>query len=277
MDSTLIQSLCKPPVYTKTKVEFWNDEYISMQMLKAHLDPNFDGASRKQDFIEKSAAWIKEIVPPSEYPTLLDIGCGPGLYAERFDQFGYQVTGVDFSKRSIEYATQSAANKKQKISYLYQNYLEMDLNRQYDFATMIYCDYGALSTADRQLLLSKAAKHLKPGGKFLFDVFSMVKYTNTPEEQTWEVCPNGGFWRGDEYLALNGSYKYLDHVTLSQTLVLTKDQVIPYYIWDTYYTKESLIQEVESAGFTVCGLYGDIAGSPYCEDSETMAILVERK
>ena len=39
-------------------VEFWNDEYISEQMLKAHLDPEFDGASRKLDFIEKSVAWI---------------------------------------------------------------------------------------------------------------------------------------------------------------------------------------------------------------------------
>ena len=28
-----------------TEGEFWNDEHISMQMLKAHLNPEFDGAS----------------------------------------------------------------------------------------------------------------------------------------------------------------------------------------------------------------------------------------
>ena len=83
-------------------------------MLKAHLDPEFDGASRKLDFIEKSVAWITERIPPADYPLLLDIGCGPGIYAEMFTKKGYQVTGVDFSKRSIDYAQQSAFSKKAK-------------------------------------------------------------------------------------------------------------------------------------------------------------------
>ncbi|WP_330578150.1 hypothetical protein [[Clostridium] symbiosum] len=79
MNSSFITSLRKPPIYTKSMVEFWNDEYISEQMLKAHLDPEFDGASRKSDFIEKSVAWITEQIPPADYPLLLDIGCGPGI------------------------------------------------------------------------------------------------------------------------------------------------------------------------------------------------------
>ena len=139
MNSSFITSLRKPPIYTKSMVEFWNDEYISEQMLKAHLDPEFDGASRKSDFIEKSVAWITEQIPPADYPLLLDIGCGPGIYAEMFTQKGYQVTGVDFSKRSIDYAQQSAFSKKLNISYMYQNYLEMDLSKSFDFCTMIYC------------------------------------------------------------------------------------------------------------------------------------------
>ena len=31
----------KPILYKKTEGEFWNDEHISMQMLKAHLNPKF--------------------------------------------------------------------------------------------------------------------------------------------------------------------------------------------------------------------------------------------
>ena len=37
----------KPLLYKKTEGEFWNDEHISKQMLKPHLNPEFDGASRK--------------------------------------------------------------------------------------------------------------------------------------------------------------------------------------------------------------------------------------
>ncbi len=108
MFNAMTKILERPALYKNTEVAFWNDEYISKQMLKAHLDPEFEGASRKLKFIEKSVAWIKEIVPPSSYPLLLDIGCGPGIYAERFTGIGYQVTGIDFSIRSIDYGQNSA-------------------------------------------------------------------------------------------------------------------------------------------------------------------------
>ena len=167
----ILQALEKPPLYTKTKGEFWNDSYISQQMLKAHLDPEFEGASRKLEFIESSASWIKELVPPAEFSSLLDVGCGPGLYTERFSRQGYRVTGIDFSRRSIEYARRSAAGQGLDIAYFCQDYLEMSFREPFDFATMIYCDYGALSDVDRKGLMNRIYRQLKPGGKFLFDVF----------------------------------------------------------------------------------------------------------
>ena len=276
MNNNLFTALRKPPIYTKSAAEFWNDEYISKQMLKAHLDPDFDGASRKLDFIEKSAAWITEQIPPVDYPLLLDIGCGPGIYAEKFAQKGYQVTGVDFSKRSIDYAQQSAFSKKLNISYVYQNYLEMDLNKSYDVCTMIYCDYGALSTKDRQVIMKKIYHHLKPGGKLLLDVFSMAKFCDFQEQQVWEICPNGGFWRPGEYMALSGFYKYLDYVTLDLISIISKEEITPYYLWNTYFTKETLMQEAESIGFKMCGLFSDVAGRNYQSESDTIAIILEK-
>lgn len=276
MNHNLIASLRKPSIYTKSTAEFWNDEYISKQMLKAHLDPDFDGASRKLDFIEKSVAWITEQIPPADYPLLLDVGCGPGIYAERFAQRGYHITGVDFSKRSIDYAQRSAFSRKLDISYVYQNYLEMDLNKSFDFCTMIYCDYGALSTKDRQVIMKKIHHHLKPGGKLLLDAFSMTKFWNFQERQTWEICPNGGFWRPVEYMVLSGFYKYLDNVTLDFITVVSKGEVTPYYLWNTYFSKESLIQEAESVGFKICGLFSDVAGRSYRSESDTIAIILEK-
>lgn len=277
MNSNFITSLCKPPIYTKTKVEFWNDEYISKQMLEAHLNPEFDAASRKLAFIEKSVDWIKEIVPPSDYPSLLDLGCGPGIYAEKFAQMGYHVTGIDFSERSVNYAKESALSKKLSISYLYQNYLEMDLKISFDFATMIFCDYGALSTNDRQVILSKIYHHLKPGGKLLFDVFTMKNFSHFKEQQTWGISHKNGFWRADEYVEMDGYYKYSDNVTLKLISIISKNEITPYYLWDTYFTKESLVQEVESSGFKVCGIFGDVTGSTYQPESDTIAILLERQ
>ena len=277
MNSNIIIALERPPVYTKSKGEFWNDEHISKQMLKAHLNPEFDGASRKLDFIEKSVSWIVELVSPSSYPFLLDVGCGPGIYAEKFTQMGFHVTGIDFSNRSINYANQSALKKKLEISYLYQDYLKMDLEERFDFATMIYCAYGALSTKDRQVILSKIYHHLKPGGKLLLDVFSMTKFYRFQEKQTWEVCHTGGFWRADEYIALNGFYKYLDNVTLEQSSIISKQEISTYYLWNTYFTKEFLTSEVQNSGFKVCKVFSNVAGDVYRAESDTIAILLEKE
>lgn len=276
MFKSMSKMLKKPPVFTRTESAFWNDEYISGQMLKAHLDPEFEGASRKLTFMEASVAWIKEIVSPVEYPLLLDVGCGPGIYAEKFAGSGYQVTGIDFSKRSIDYAKNSALKRGLDITYHYQDYLTMKLDTAYDFATMIYCDYGALSTTDRQILMRNIYQHLKPNGKFLLDVFSIAKYNSFQENQTWEICRGNGFWREETYIAFNGLYKYPNKVSLEQIALLTADETATYYLWTSYFTKDDLIKEAKNAGFKAYAVFGDVAGAPYREDNFTISILLEK-
>lgn len=74
MFERISKMLKKPPIFTQTEIAFWNDEYISKQMLKAHLDPEFEGASRKLTFIKASVAWIEDTVSPVKYSLLLDAG-----------------------------------------------------------------------------------------------------------------------------------------------------------------------------------------------------------
>jgi len=204
----------KPPLYTKTEIPFWDDEHISLQMLNAHLNPNYDGASRKLEFIEKSVDWISKILPSEHYPSVLDIGCGPGLYTERYAKKGYRVVGVDFSHRSINYAQMSAKRKGLPIDYFYQDYLKLSLDKKFDFATMIYCDFGALSTNDRKQLLKiisldwEHETELKENLKVYFQEQKTVheaakkesakkhfefrqREADTKEMVTTKKCPNG--------------------------------------------------------------------------------------
>lgn len=276
MMKSIINAIEKPTLYEKTKAAFWDDPYISKQMLKAHLAPDFEAASRKHNFIDSSVAWINTLVSSMDYPLLLDIGCGPGLYAERFFKSGFRVTGVDFSKRSINYARKEAARQEISIDYIYQDYLNLNLDTTFDFCTMIYCDYGALSAADRKIVMQKVYQHLKPGGKFLLDVFSIEKYNHFEEKQIWEHCPNGGFWCENEYLAIKGFYKYTSYISLEHIAIITEDEITPYYLWTTYFTKETLISEAKQSGFKVCDIFGDVAGKLYSTDYETLAILLEK-
>lgn len=269
-----LTSLMKlPERYVFTGEPFWDDEHISSQMLAAHLDPDFEGASRTYAFIDRSVEWIASVAPFEEHPRLLDAGCGPGLYAERLARAGCAVTGVDFSRRSIDYARRSAERQGLAIDYRLQNYLELDAGGPFDAAIMIYCDYGALSTEDRRTVLRKLRAHLKLGGLLVLDVFSLRAFDAFAEGRTWEDHPAGGFWRPGPHLEVQRRLKYGEDVTLEQIAIVDEAGAAACHLWNTYFAPETLARELEAAGFAVEMLRGDAAGAPCADDSPTIAVV----
>lgn len=260
----------RPKLYTPSTNKFWDDEHISKGMLEAHIDPNWHGATRKHEFLDKSVNWISEIAPSSRHKFLLDLGCGPGLYAERFNSTGYSVTGVDFSKRSIAYAKEQTLLNKSNIEYHYQNYLTIDYIEQFDVITLIYCDYAVLSITDRLTLLKKIYQALKPKGKFIFDVFTPLMRKNVGRK--WHYSEKGGFWSERSHICLESVYQYDDEdkTELVQSIVITEETVHCYNIWDHFFTKEALISEIQPVGFKTFEFYGDIAGKEFSDSGETI-------
>src|SRR5512133_2053773 len=107
-----------------TNLQLWNDPWISKRMLEAHLDPEGDAASRKPRFIDESAAFIAKRFGLGEGRSVVDFGCGPGLYAMRLARTGARVTGIDLSENSLSYARAAAQREGLPIRYLQGDYLD---------------------------------------------------------------------------------------------------------------------------------------------------------
>lgn len=273
----LFTYLEKPELYTESTCEFWNDEHISKGMLEAHLHPTWEAASRCHDFIDKSVEWIAELTPPSTYPNLLDLGCGPGLYCERFFKKGFKVIGIDFSQRSITYAREQASQRDTDINYVYKNYLEINDKNEFDLVTLIYCDFAVLSDVNRAVLLKKIHDALKPGGKFIFDVFSEKEFEDKKETHTWYIREESGFWNPDKHLCLESHYIYDENVRLDQYVIIDKDgQPSIVRNWFKGFTKESIISEVKKTGFKKYDIFSDVTGKPYFDKSKTLCIVAEK-
>lgn len=266
----LSRYLKKPQLYAQSTGDFWNDPHISKGMLTAHLNPHEDAATRKHEFLDKSVRWISKVAPPSQYESLLDLGCGPGLYAQRFYNAGYSVTGVDFSKRSIEYAKEQSLLQRSTIKYCYQNYLTIEYTEQFDVITLIYCDYAVLSVSDRILLLKKIYQALKENGKFIVDVFTPLM--RKKESRSWQYCEAGGFWCEKPHICLEAVYQYDDEDTteLCQCVVLTDEAISCYNVWDHFFTREKLLSEMKTVGFNSFEFYDDVAGKALSDTSETI-------
>jgi len=126
------------PFQFYTVEELWTDEHTSMKMLEYHLNESVDLASRNRDFIARSIQWIVSHFGIDLNTSIADFGCGPGLYTTPFAENNADVTGIDFSSRSIQYARKIAEQKGLDITYYQQNYLEFETEKRFDLITMIF-------------------------------------------------------------------------------------------------------------------------------------------
>lgn len=266
----------RPALYEKSAAKFWDDPHIANGMLEAHLDPNTDSATRKHDFINRSVEWVCRQMPPEMYPRLLDLGCGPGLYAERFCTKGYLVTGVDISENSLGYARQQAVQQQLKIQYVNQNYLEITYQSCFDLAVLLYCDYGVLPDWERKIVLRNIYQALSPGGGFILDVFTPGHSKDTEEYTDWSYQEEG-FWRKEPHLCLYRYWKYEEAaVYLDQYILITERKEEQYLLWEHRFTADELKVELEQAGFQIEGLYADVAGKSFSPGSEVLCMVAKK-
>jgi 2-polyprenyl-3-methyl-5-hydroxy-6-metoxy-1,4-benzoquinol methylase len=250
--SSLLTTIKKPALYEKGNASMWEDDHISRHLLELHLNQDCDAASRKRVTIERTIQWIETHLDNTQ-KSVLDLGCGPGLYCELLAEHGHRVTGVDFSKRSIAYARQSATQKGLKIEYLQKNYLDLTFENQFDLVIMIFCDFDVLVPDDRTRLLKNIYRALKPGGFFIFDTLnSKAPGAMKIPGKSWEVT-DGGFWKMAAYLALSETFHYEDaNVILQQHVVYSEpDPCSVYRFWTHYYQREILVSILDDGGFTV--------------------------
>jgi 2-polyprenyl-3-methyl-5-hydroxy-6-metoxy-1,4-benzoquinol methylase len=260
-----------------TASDLWTDEHTSAQMLSFHLNEAIDVSSRKVEFINRSVEWIASRFSIDKDTTIADFGCGPGLYTTRFAKRGANVTGIDFSGRSIEYAKEVADREQLNISYVKQNYLDFETEDRFNLVLMIMCDFCALSPAQRKGILSKFLCILKPGGSVILDVYSLSAFDQRQEVATYEANLLNGFWSPNKYYGFLNTFKYdREKVALDKYTIIEAERTRTVYNWLQYFSPEGLEKEFMEAGFSVEEFYSDVAGTTYNRKSNEFAVIAKR-
>ncbi len=272
MDGQALLRLLKPPaLWQRSEPAFWADEHISKGMLAAHLDPERQAASRRHDEIERSARWLAGQLPAGG--AVLDLGCGPGLYTRRLSALGFEMTGMDLSPRSIAYA----AGQDSRSRYLCADYLQMDIEAGFDAALIIYCDYAALIPGERQALLRRAHRALRPGGLLILDVFTPRHAERRREARDWQLHAQGGFWDAGPHLCLHARHAFEQGLVWADQYVIVSEQGSrDYLIWDSAYTVDKMRAEALPQGFAIEAVYGDACGRTPEAAPDTLCFVLRR-
>ena len=122
---------------------------------------------------ENELSWYLAKVNESGGP-VLDLACGTGRLTLLFAREGFEVTAIDQSKGMIKQfkkkLTQEEVGIRQRIRIGNQNMADFHLDRK--FRTVICCDafFHNLRVDDQMKCLKRVADHLKPDGRFLFNL-----------------------------------------------------------------------------------------------------------
>ncbi len=258
------------PFSRYTAKELWTRPHLSRQMLQFHLNQDTDLASRRFETIDRVTNWIDSQINLSN-KSLCDLGCGPGLYTERFAELNAKVTGVDFSQHTLDYAREQS---KRPIHYIQADYLIDELPSGFDVITLIYTDLCVLSEIQRKILLGRMRGMLNPEGRIVIDVAGMGQFNSKDETTLIEDRLMGGFWSAGEYVGIQKSFKYQEqNLSLDRYIIIEPNETWRVYNWFQHYTPKSIAAELQGAGFDITEMVGDLTGEQLTADGDLIGII----
>ena len=229
----------------------WRDPHIQRQLLAVHLDDSTTAATRSPQAVRRTIDLLTAGLAPGA--CVLDLGCGPGRYAQQLADDGFDVTGVDFNGASIEYARQHSHGRLQ--------YVEADYTRDlpagpFDLALLIYLDFGTHLPKVQRGLLGDIRRRLRPGGRLVLDYLQAAVAGRHRPARGWEASATGGFWAPGPHLVL--SETTVEPQTLAQRIrytLLTDGDVRRFDVWEHCFADETIHSMLAEAGFADVSLH----------------------
>ncbi len=263
----------RPTLFQRGTGNIWTEAYLAEQMLQSHLNLKSDAASRRKEIIDRTISFLNTHI--KERSTILDLGCGPGLYAEKLCMSGHKVTGIDFSENSIKYARDSAKRKGLDIGYICNDIFSIKYKEYYDVVIQIYGELNTFSDEERSRLFTIVKEVLKPGGLFIFDVTTPVHRSQNRLTKDWFI-DNMGFWRGSNHIVLEEIFDYEDDIWLDQYIVIDENEVKVYRTWFHDYTKEAIEMIVLEAGFSQVQVIENLYKEEKEEKGEWLTVIAQK-
>jgi SAM-dependent methyltransferase len=192
--------------------------------------------------------------------SVLDLGCGTGIFSQALARRGARVVGVDPAEAMLAIAEA----RDLTVRWIHAAAQGLDLGQRFDAVVMTGHAFQCLLTpADRAAGLATIARHLAPGGRFFFD-------SRNPDARAWEdwtpdatrerlahaVHGTVERWNDADWDADTGIVTYATYYALADGQRFEARSRIAFPAFD------DLATAIVAAGLRVDRWYGDAAGGP---------------
>ncbi len=183
----------------------WDEPAFSQRMLAEHLTQNHDAASRRTSTIDAQVAWIDQTLLASRPSTILDLGCGPGLYCHRLARLSHHCTGIDFGPASVSYARERADAEALTATFIEGDLRATAFGDGYDLIMLLFGEFNTFTPNEASDLLQRARSALAPGGALIIEA-----HTFESIRESGQVAPR---WSAQE----RGLFSEQPHIRLDES------------------------------------------------------------
>ncbi|KAB8162014.1 methyltransferase domain-containing protein [Streptomyces sp. 3MP-14] len=223
-------------------------------------------------FSDRRRAEIAELVataPLFDHPPgtrVLDLACGPALYAVPLARRGCHVTGVDLSRPMLDRARAACAEAGVDVRLVRGDMLTHVEPETYDEAINVFTSFGYFERrADNLTVLRNVLASLRPGGRLLVDVMGREVVAGWIGRPQVVELPDALVFQRDTIL---------DEWTRLRTdwTLVREDRAREVSITAFLYSAAELRALFAEAGFVDIEVYGDFDRSPYDQRARRLVV-----
>ncbi|HUT28889.1 MAG TPA: methyltransferase domain-containing protein [Sedimentisphaerales bacterium] len=239
------------------------EEYVQPDWWRLIFNATYlktDGDVVDDQFVTtKEVDFFSEVLKLSPQERILDLCCGQGPDALELARRGFSnVEGLDRSHYLIQKAKAQA--KKEGLGVKFKEGDARKLPYQpdsFDVVTILGNSFGYFETIQDDLrVLREVCRILKPWGRLLIDVADGEYLRKKFQPRSWE-------WIDKKYFVCRERSLSLDKQRLISREVVThveKGVVADQFYAERLYTRKSIAELLQTAGFTNITIHGQIAG-----------------
>jgi SAM-dependent methyltransferase len=228
----------------------WDDPAFSERMLAQHLDQSHGAASRRLLEIRGQVQVMWDWLNLAPGRRLLDVTCGPGLYAAEFARRDVSVTGIDFGPASIRYGRELCKDLPCQITQ--GDVREMNFaGHGFDAAIYLYGQFTVLRPAESMDVLRRIRAALRPGARLLLEILDDEKFDK--KDSSWWYTDRGGLWGDFPYLHLGErAWDPVQRAAVERFHILNLEtgELQVYGLSDQAYTVAQVTQMLHEAGYS---------------------------
>lgn len=244
----------------------WDDPEFSERMLAEHLSQDHDLASRNTEAIDQHVEWIFSEILGSRPAKVLDLGCGPGLYALRLAKSGCECVGIDFSPASIRHAREIAESEPNlSCTFHHADIRDADFGTGFDLVMLIYGQINVFPRNRALEIVKKARRVLKPGGSLLLEVQAFEQIQKGGETgPSWYSSQSGLFSRRPHLVLQENSWDEAGNASTNRFCVIDGETaaVSNYSLSNEAYSDGEFEELLRTAGFNGVKRFPSLIGVP---------------